>query len=290
MTPRRRARPWKLPAAPCHVARQATLHPAPAVVTALAGKLAAEGYVVVPSAEVPRRAPGAPPPALVQIGGAWSSSRAGARCNVCGETWPRDPALEVACPVCKVRVGAWCKNPSGHKAMRLHAERDGAALAAGKLRVCPGPPAGAAAGRGPRDPHRIARGPDDPPRIATGARIRVIAGEHADRLGKVVDEVLIGGNTVLVLLDRIGRERAAKTADEIAGNLERVHQLQGPSGEVGDDCLVCGCLEADPYEACPGFPVHVLAREAGEPWHRGTCEACGSTNAGAGERCDGRRA
>lgn len=222
MRPRRRARPWKRPAppaAPCNVACRATLQPALAEspgVKLLAVRFADAGYVVVPPAETPSRAPGAPALAMVRIGGAA----------------PR---------------------------------------------------------QGPHDPHRIATAPDDPERIATGARVRVIAGQHADRLGKVVDGVLIGGDTVLVLLDRIGRERAAKTSDEPKENLERVHQLQGIAGDVGDDCIVCGCLDADPYERCPGFLVHVLAREAGEPQHRGACEACGSTNAGAGERCDGRR-
>lgn len=70
-------------------------------------------------------------------GGGWSSSRRSATCAGCGQTWPRDPALEVACPTCKARVGAWCKSPSGHKAMRLHRDRDRAALDAGTLHLCP---------------------------------------------------------------------------------------------------------------------------------------------------------
>lgn len=35
----------------------------------------------------------------------------------------RHPVLAVACPDCKVRVGAWCNRPSGHAAMDLHKAR-----------------------------------------------------------------------------------------------------------------------------------------------------------------------
>lgn len=84
-----------------------------------------------PSAETAR----APTPAPTRGGS--SSSRASATCDACGETWPRDPALEVACPICHVRVGTLCKRPSGHKAMQLHRKRDQAALDAGKVHPCP---------------------------------------------------------------------------------------------------------------------------------------------------------
>lgn len=70
-------------------------------------------------------------------GGAWSSSRHEVRCDACGQTWPREPALEVPCPTCLKRAGVWCASPSGHKWMQLHAERIEAARAAGKLHVCP---------------------------------------------------------------------------------------------------------------------------------------------------------
>lgn len=73
-------------------------------------------------------------------GGAWSSSRRGVTCALCGQSWPRDPALEVPCPTCHARVGVWCKSPSGHKAMNLHAARDRAAIEAGKLHVCKSAP------------------------------------------------------------------------------------------------------------------------------------------------------
>jgi hypothetical protein len=69
---------------------------------------------------------------------AQESSKKPSRCNRCGETWPRDPALEVVCPVCHAGVGKPCMRPSEHKAFRLHAERDVAAMAAGVLKKCTG--------------------------------------------------------------------------------------------------------------------------------------------------------
>jgi len=63
-----------------------------------------------------------------------------ASCHLCGETWPRDPALEVACPMCGAGVGVRCVRPSGHRAWRHeppHVERDRAALDAGVIRPCP---------------------------------------------------------------------------------------------------------------------------------------------------------
>ena len=38
-------------------------------------------------------------------------------CDGCGQTWPRDPALEVPCPVCGAAVGRACTelHPSGHR-------------------------------------------------------------------------------------------------------------------------------------------------------------------------------
>lgn len=73
----------------------------------------------------------------------WSSSRAKVACEICQQTYDRDPALEVACPVasCQARVGAWCKNPSGHKAMHIHRQRMQRALDDGFEMPCPGPPA-----------------------------------------------------------------------------------------------------------------------------------------------------
>ena len=60
------------------------------------------------------------------------------RCEQCGDEWPRDPALEVPCPQCRAPIGSWCKRPSEHKAMFLHADRDKAAMTAGKLKKCKG--------------------------------------------------------------------------------------------------------------------------------------------------------
>lgn len=58
-------------------------------------------------------------------------------CTRCGQSWPRDPALEVACPDCGAAVGRRCKRPSGHVAMDVHAARDRAAMAAGHYAPCP---------------------------------------------------------------------------------------------------------------------------------------------------------
>ena len=55
-----------------------------------------------------------------------------ATCSNCGETWPRDPALEVACPTCHARVGVKCRRPSGHSC-ELHRSCDQAAMDAGFL-------------------------------------------------------------------------------------------------------------------------------------------------------------
>jgi hypothetical protein len=62
----------------------------------------------------------------------------------CGLTWPRDPALEVVCPVCAAGVGQPCprKRPSGHDAWGLwaHNARDllAVAMVTGYDHVCPG--------------------------------------------------------------------------------------------------------------------------------------------------------
>jgi hypothetical protein len=63
------------------------------------------------------------------------------RCGLCGQEWPRDPALEVPCPACHAATGQRCRRPSGHPC-DIHAERDKAAMEAGKLERCPmaGPP------------------------------------------------------------------------------------------------------------------------------------------------------
>jgi hypothetical protein len=62
----------------------------------------------------------------------------------CGRTWERDPALEVACPVCAAAIGQPCprSRPSGHSAWGdwAHNERDLLAMAtvAGYVHACPG--------------------------------------------------------------------------------------------------------------------------------------------------------
>jgi hypothetical protein len=65
----------------------------------------------------------------------------------CGKVWPRDPVLEVACPICGARPGSPCvaRRPSGHVHTSAfaglppwgHDERDLAALAAGAYGTCP---------------------------------------------------------------------------------------------------------------------------------------------------------
>lgn len=54
------------------------------------------------------------------------------RCHLCGEEWPREPALEVACPTCKAPVGERCRRPSGHRGnfVGLHPARDREAMSA----------------------------------------------------------------------------------------------------------------------------------------------------------------
>lgn len=72
-----------------------------------------------------------------------------ASCNIdgCGREWPRDPVLEVACPICRAQPGSPCvaRRPSGHVHTGAYAglppwghdERDLAALAAGAFGQCP---------------------------------------------------------------------------------------------------------------------------------------------------------
>jgi hypothetical protein len=52
------------------------------------------------------------------------------KCSACGQEWPRDPALEVVCPVCRAAVGAPCQRPSGHRVFggEPHPDRDRLAM------------------------------------------------------------------------------------------------------------------------------------------------------------------
>jgi len=68
-------------------------------------------------------------------------------CRACGQTWPRDPALEVPCPQCRAPVGVKCRRPSGHNC-ETHRERDQAAMDAGLLQLCPKGPTAQQAQRG----------------------------------------------------------------------------------------------------------------------------------------------
>lgn len=61
-------------------------------------------------------------------------------CQSCGQEWPRDPCLEVPCPMCGAKIGGPCRRPSGHRvwsAFPFHPERERAAMAAGFIRPCP---------------------------------------------------------------------------------------------------------------------------------------------------------
>lgn len=85
-----------------------------------------------------------------------------ARCQACGQEWPRDPALEVACPACHAPEGAPCRRPSGH-GCAVHEARDRLAMERGILAPCP---ASAPRGRAPRDGlplFTIAHKPPQPP-------------------------------------------------------------------------------------------------------------------------------
>lgn len=57
-------------------------------------------------------------------------------CSGCGQSWERDPAIEVECPSCRAPVGVRCRRPSGHSC-EIHAERDMLALRLGFLAPCP---------------------------------------------------------------------------------------------------------------------------------------------------------
>jgi hypothetical protein len=57
----------------------------------------------------------------------------------CNCSWERDPALEVACPDCKARVGSKCRRPSGHTTWQgeVHSARDLLADKLGHYGACP---------------------------------------------------------------------------------------------------------------------------------------------------------
>lgn len=79
------------------------------------------------AAAVLMAAPPPPTPAPEPIAATPAEPKAapkGVTCRRCGQTWPRDPVLEVACPTCHAKIGAQCKRPSGHGAAEIHVERD----------------------------------------------------------------------------------------------------------------------------------------------------------------------
>lgn len=59
-------------------------------------------------------------------------------CKHCGQTWPRDPRLEVACPDCLADIGVRCRRPSGHGCPEPHMGREELAIERGFMtRRCP---------------------------------------------------------------------------------------------------------------------------------------------------------
>lgn len=55
----------------------------------------------------------------------------------CGVSWPRHPALEVACPDCKSKAGTKCRRPSGHSTSDFHRSRRVLAEEGGHFGCCP---------------------------------------------------------------------------------------------------------------------------------------------------------
>lgn len=76
-------------------------------------------------------------------------------CNNCGQTWERDPRLEVPCPDCEADVGQRCRRPSEHEC-EVHVAREQRALDEGKLQMCP---AGPSSQKARRKPKRVAPQP-----------------------------------------------------------------------------------------------------------------------------------
>jgi hypothetical protein len=67
------------------------------------------------------------------------SRRGPVSCSGCGQSWELHPVLEVACPQCGARAGAWCVRPSEHQAADLHVDREQLAVDLGFLsKKCPG--------------------------------------------------------------------------------------------------------------------------------------------------------
>jgi hypothetical protein len=82
-----------------------------------------------------------------------------AHCRRCGQTWPRDPRLEVDCPRCGAAAGTSCRRPSGHAAAEIHVEREQLAVDRGVLSApCPASvalvPEAAAQTQPPDDPRQ----------------------------------------------------------------------------------------------------------------------------------------
>jgi hypothetical protein len=132
-------RPWALYDPTGDMVLTGAVH-GPGLGTAWPNLATAMAYVAIAGAKAPTKAPTK----------ALNRSTTPVTCERCGETWPREPALEVACPSCHKRAGAWCVRPSHHRAMALHAAREKLAMEQGFLRRCTGHGA-ASAGAPSRD-------------------------------------------------------------------------------------------------------------------------------------------
>lgn len=60
-------------------------------------------------------------------------------CSLCGEEWDQHPFLQLPCPTCHARAGAWCVRPSGHSGpfVEIHVAREQAVVDAGLINICP---------------------------------------------------------------------------------------------------------------------------------------------------------
>lgn len=54
-------------------------------------------------------------------------------CAISGREWATDPRLAVTCPTCLAPAGVNCRRPSGHRAAKVHVDREAEAVLAGEL-------------------------------------------------------------------------------------------------------------------------------------------------------------
>jgi hypothetical protein len=58
------------------------------------------------------------------------------RCDACGQTWDRHPALEVECPQCHAKPGRNCRRPGEYNLSDPHVAREQLAVDSGVLPLC----------------------------------------------------------------------------------------------------------------------------------------------------------